>query len=112
MTSIHYVLNNDEELEQIFKTHKNCVLFFNASWCGPCQSLKPALQSAVLRSEKLIKDINNKKIVFVSIDIEMFDELINYYGVGQVPTLILVSNSQTQMLPRDANQIVNFLERI
>lgn len=57
------------------------VLFFNATWCGPCQQMKPIVTS--LRREGYhLRDI----------DVDRHRELAQKYGIRSVPTFVFVEN--------------------
>ena len=58
------------------------ILYFSASWCGPCKQLSPVMER--LKSEG---KINYKKI-----DVDTDTVLSPKYGVRNIPTLILLNN--------------------
>ena len=56
------------------------ILYFSASWCSPCRTLGPIMES-------LSGQINYEKI-----DVDNNQDLSIQYGVRNIPTLILVEN--------------------
>lgn len=58
------------------------VLDFTATWCGPCQQLKPLYKEAA----KLYAG----KAEFYSIDVDANEELANQYGIEAMPTIIII----------------------
>ena len=58
------------------------ILYFSASWCGPCKMLGPIMES-------LSGQINYEKI-----DVDNNQDLSIQYGVRNIPTLILVENGE------------------
>jgi len=60
----------------------NKILYFTASWCGPCKALAPTIQQ--LQSEGL----NIQKV-----DVDKDQSLSAQYGVRNVPTLIKIDAS-------------------
>ena len=52
------------------------ILYFNASWCGPCRSLKPVVES--LRAQLNIQSIN----------IDDNPQLAQEYGIRSIPALV------------------------
>lgn len=59
------------------------VLFFNASWCGPCRQMKPIVAS--LRAEGYhLRDI----------DVDHQRPLAAKYGISAVPTFVFVENGR------------------
>jgi thioredoxin 1 len=61
------------------------ILYFTASWCGPCKALAP-------RMEKLSNQINYRKI-----DIDSNQDLSMKYGIRSVPSLVLVDGNGTKL---------------
>lgn len=60
------------------------VLDFYATWCGPCQLLKPLL-------EKLAHEYN---YILAKVDIDQNPDLANYFGVEGVPDIRIVTQGQ------------------
>jgi thioredoxin 1 len=58
------------------------ILYFSASWCGPCKMLGPIMES-------LSGQINYQKI-----DVDNEQDLSIKYGVRNVPTLVLLKNGE------------------
>jgi|TARA_B100001094_G_C18032953_1_gene721066 thioredoxin 1 len=61
------------------------ILYFTASWCGPCKALAP-------RMEKLASQINYRKI-----DVDSNQDMSIKYGVRNVPSLVLVDENGTEL---------------
>jgi len=59
---------------------------FYATWCGPCQILKPIL-------ENLAKEYD---FILAKVDIDQNPDLANTYGVEGVPDVRIVSQGQVQ----------------
>ena len=55
------------------------ILYFTASWCGPCKTLGPIMES-------LSGQINYQKI-----DVDSNQDMSIKYGVRNVPSLILIN---------------------
>jgi len=60
------------------------ILYFSASWCQPCRTLGPIMES-------LSGQINYEKI-----DVDNNQDLSIKYGVRNIPTLILVENGEAK----------------
>jgi len=56
------------------------ILYFTASWCGPCRILGPIMES--------IKG----QISYSKLDVDVEQDLAVKYKVRSVPTLVLVEN--------------------
>ena len=57
------------------------VLFFNASWCGPCRQMKPIV-SQLRRQGYRLRDI----------DVDKNRSLVQKYGISGIPTFVFVKN--------------------
>lgn len=77
---------------------KPMIVDFSASWCPPCQQLKPIF-------EKLAEEFRGR-ITFVTIDVDDNPELANSYNVSSIPTMLFLDKEgQIQ------NTIVGFQNR-
>jgi thiol-disulfide isomerase/thioredoxin len=72
-------------------------IYFGATWCGPCQHIKPLVTS----SSKVIQIV----------DVDTNTELANKYNVRSVPTLIGVIDDRVQVRYSGATDISNFLKK-
>ena len=62
-------------------SYNNLIINISASWCKPCVSLKPQL-------EKFLSVINEKDIIYLKIDMETYEEFIEfqkYFNVSKIP---------------------------
>jgi len=57
-------------------------LLFSASWCGPCQTLKPVMEQV------------SKTIPVTKIDVDTDAQTVSDYGIRSVPTVVLVKNGR------------------
>lgn len=69
-----------KESEIITNTH---LIYFGASWCGPCKSIKPSI-------EELSSEIS---IPIYDADIETMENLSTQFKIKSVPTLVFIKNS-------------------
>lgn len=58
------------------------ILYFTASWCGPCKLLKPKIQAMQSRFPITILDVDTNT------------EACNKYSIRNVPTIVFVNNGQ------------------
>ena len=56
------------------------ILYFSASWCGPCKTLGPIMESA------------SGQVNYQKVDVDSNPELSAKYGVRNIPTMVLVEN--------------------
>lgn len=76
---------NSEVIEPSYNTL--VLIDFYATWCGPCQLLKPVL-------EKLVKEYD---FILAKVDIDKSQDLANRYGIEGVPDVRIVF--QGEMYP-------------
>lgn len=62
------------------------VLYFSATWCGPCKTLLPIIESLV--------DYYIGRVVFAKVDVDKNDELISRHSIRSVPTLVFINNKE------------------
>jgi len=60
------------------------ILYFSSTWCGPCKTLGPIMDS-------LSGQINYRKI-----DVDQNQDMSIEYGVRNIPTLVLLENGQVK----------------
>jgi thioredoxin 1 len=68
----------------------NTVTFvdFTATWCGPCQKLKPKLHEMAEEFEGKVK--------FVEVDVDKSKDLATEYGIQAMPTLIVMKDGKEE----------------
>lgn len=64
------------------------ILYFSATWCGPCKMFKPILQKV---TSELGTSVNY-------IDVDQNSDLVSKYKISSVPTLIIEDQNGTQKL--------------
>ena len=77
----------DEDFDSKIKNEDVSVIQFSASWCGPCQQLKPII-------EKISNDLSDKIDCYYH-DIESQpNEPTSAAGIRGVPTVIIYKKGQ------------------
>jgi len=61
------------------------ILYFSASWCQPCKMLGPIMESV------------SDQVNYQKIDVDNNQELSIKYGVRNIPTLVLVDGSGSEL---------------
>lgn len=59
---------------------------FNATWCGPCRQFAPFFEAAAEKYADRAK--------FISVDVDVYGEVANAFGVQSIPTVIAVVPGQ------------------
>ena len=79
------------------------VLYFTASWCGPCKMISPHV-------EKLSNEY--PKVNFYKIDVDEFEDLTSEASVNCMPTFLVYKNNQKvgNMEGADEKALVNLVK--
>jgi thioredoxin-like negative regulator of GroEL len=76
------------------------LLYFSAAWCGPCKTLGPIMEQA------------GQQINITKIDVDSSPEMVQRFGVRNVPTVVLVGDNQQEIRRftgvKTLNEIINF----
>ena len=78
-----------DNFKKCINCNKYILLFFTASWCGPCKKIYPEL-------EKLYEKLNRGIIEFykIQIDDDENEEICKIYKVESVPSFYLMKDKQ------------------
>ncbi len=57
---------------------------FYADWCGPCQMMKPSIESVAADTDAAV----------LTVDVDRFQSLANQYGVQGIPTLLVFASGE------------------
>ncbi len=76
---VHEITQSDFK-EKVINSKKLVVVDFWATWCGPCQMMKPVFKE--LSSE--MKDVS-----FGSVEVDQSPAIAQQYDVRSIPTFIL-----------------------
>ena len=63
------------------------LLYFTASWCGPCQKIKPFLEELSIA----LKEKGKYNIEFYKIDIDKNEDFCNKCDIKSVPTFFIMN---------------------
>ena len=75
------------------------LLVFSASWCQPCQRLKPA-----------VVEIEATGVKVTRVDIDQHPDLARKYGVTSVPTMFVTVGNKTTRT-QDIDEVRRLLKR-
>jgi len=79
-------LVTSQELEEMKSNGDKVLVDFYATWCGPCKSLMPLLES--IESEY-------SSVKFVKMDVDQNRDYIMELGIRSVPTVMVFNGSET-----------------
>ena len=78
-------VNKNNYEEEVLNYNGKVIIDFNAEWCGPCKMLAPVLEENT--EEKT-------NIKFVSINVDMNEELASSFNVMSIPCVVLMENGK------------------
>ena len=74
------------KFKEIINSETPVLIDFHATWCGPCKTLAPIIQS--------VKAELGEGLTILKIDVDKNQGLANKLGIKGVPTMILYKNGQ------------------
>lgn len=82
-------LGADTALEELVESGRPYVLYFTATWCGPCKQFGPHVEAV---SQEL-----GDRFAFAKVDFDDHPDLAGRYDVMGVPTLMVFQGDQVLM---------------
>lgn len=79
-------LTSAENLDDFVSKDGFSLLFFSASWCGPCQQMKPVVEG--------VASMMSDRFNTIRLDVDQSPHAAAEYGIRSVPTLMLVKDDQ------------------
>ncbi|MBQ2507206.1 MAG: thioredoxin family protein [Bacteroidaceae bacterium] len=76
----------DQNFEELVAQGKPMLIEFGASWCGPCRKIGPYI-------DDIAKTYEGQAFVG-KVDIEECDELVDRFGIRNVPTVLYFKNGE------------------
>ena len=67
------------------------LLYFTATWCGPCKTISPIVES-------YSNNTFYKHVEFYKIDIDECPSIVDYYNITSVPTFILKKTTEKDLV--------------
>ncbi|KAG6752857.1 hypothetical protein POTOM_042897 [Populus tomentosa] len=82
---IHSARELDPKLNAASKTSRLAILYFTATWCGPCRMISPIFTSLAAKYPK---------VVFLKVDIDEAREVASSWNISSVPTFYFTKNGK------------------
>lgn len=82
---IHSVSELETKLNAASKTSRLAILYFTATWCGPCRFISPVFTSLATKYPKT---------VFLKVDIDEARDVAAKWNISSVPTFFFIKNGK------------------
>lgn len=82
---IHSTSELDKMLNAASRTSRLAVLYFTATWCGPCRVISPFFSSLAGKYPK---------VVFLKVDIDEARDVAARWNISSVPTFFCIRNGK------------------
>jgi suppressor of tumorigenicity protein 13 len=82
---IHSVGDLEIKLSAASKTSRLAILYFTATWCGPCRYISPLYTSLAGKY---------RRVVFIKVDIDKAVDIAARWNISSVPTFFFVKNGK------------------
>ena len=97
-----------EEIAGLVKAEGNRVYFFEASWCGDCNFIKPKMPEI---------EVENPEFEFVQIDRDQFIDLAIEWDIFGIPSFVVIKDGKetgrlVNKLRKTKEEINNFLATV
>ena len=80
--SANLVVVELSEVAQLKNAEKPVIIDFNATWCMPCKQFAPHFEAVAQKT--------GDKAVFVSVDIDKWQDVANEFGAQAIPMVVIV----------------------
>lgn len=80
------VVTNEQEYKQAIEQHQWLLVYFTASWCGPCSNFSPVMEKVSVAFESILTSIK--------IDVEDIPEVAGALKIRSVPSLVLLKHGK------------------
>lgn len=82
---IHSTTELETTLNASSKAHSLVLLYFTATWCGPCRFLSPLYTNLAAKY---------KTVCFLKVDIDEAREVAARWNISSVPTIFFIRNGK------------------
>ena len=62
------------------------LIYFSASWCGPCRQLGPIMEEVALEAK------------VQKVDVDKSPEIASFYGIRNIPTVVFVDGMGNEVI--------------
>lgn len=82
---IHSVNELESKVNAAKKTSRLLILYFTATWCGPCRMISPIYTSSASKYPK---------VVFLKVDIDEARDVAALWNISSVPTFFFIKKGK------------------
>ncbi|KAJ4848132.1 hypothetical protein Tsubulata_034831 [Turnera subulata] len=101
---IHSGSEMETKLNAASKASRLAILYFTATWCGPCRFISPVFTNLAAKYPK---------VVFLKVDIDEARDVAARYNISSVPTFFFIKNGKEidQVVGADKNGLEKKIEQ-
>jgi thioredoxin 1 len=77
-----------EQLEEALASENTVLLYFTATWCGPCRMLGPVMVS--------FEEKHGEMVDVLKVDIDEAPDIAEKFGIRGVPTLVAIVDGEVK----------------
>lgn len=77
-----------EQLDGVLASEKTVLLYFTATWCGPCRMLGPVMVS--------FEEKHAEMVDVLKVDVDESPDLAEKYGVRGVPMVVAIVDGEVK----------------
>lgn len=82
---IHSASEFETKLNAATRALRLVILYFTATWCGPCRFISPLFTNLASKCTK---------VVFLKVDIDEARDVATRWNIGSVPTFFFIKNGK------------------
>ena len=109
-SGVHFqkTINYDDILARSAAEHLPVVVYFTATWCGPCK----VMDKYVFSDEELARRLNTE---FISIKLDVdnpdYKDLVYIYDASALPTMVMVNQKGAELARRRGSLSISGVHR-
>ena len=99
-------LTSADSFDNLLSQREYSLLYFSASWCGPCKSMSPIVEE--------VSSMMSDRFNTIKVDVDNSLTIAANYGIRSVPTMMLVKNNEIidqRVGGLPAQQLMQWLEQ-
>ena len=80
------ILTNQNFQKRVVESKDLSVVYFWATWCGPCRMVKPVMEDLAKKE--------TQKVSYGKVDVDNNVEIATNYGIRSIPTILIIKEGK------------------